>query len=122
MKLCQLVAFSGPTADWRSFGQRLLHGRRFSCVKGHSPGIQKLKDRSNPRSDEEFGMRVGTRSDVRLIQSLATSALILAFLILSGSQSANALPAFARKYGMRCSACHETWPMLNYFGQKFKDN
>src|ERR1700746_2877875 len=67
-------------------------------------------------------MRVGTRSDVRLIQSLATSALILAFLILSGSQSANALPAFARKYGMRCSACHETWPMLNYFGQKFKDN
>ena len=67
-------------------------------------------------------MRVGTRSDVRLIQSLATSALILAFLLLSGSQSANALPAFARKYGMRCSACHETWPMLNYFGQKFKDN
>ena len=67
-------------------------------------------------------MRVGTRSDVRLIQSLATSALILAFLLLSGSQSANALPAFARKYGLRCSACHETWPMLNYFGQKFKDN
>ena len=67
-------------------------------------------------------MRVGTRSDVRLIQSLVTSGLILAFLILSGSQSANALPAFARKYGMRCSACHESWPMLNYFGQKFKDN
>src|ERR1700746_913775 len=67
-------------------------------------------------------MRVGTRSDVRLIQNLSTSALILAFLILSASQSANALPAFARKYGMRCSACHETWPMLNYFGQKFKDN
>jgi hypothetical protein len=35
---------------------------------------------------------------------------------------ANALPAFARKYGLRCSACHESWPMLNYFGQKFKDN
>jgi hypothetical protein len=67
-------------------------------------------------------MHVGTRSDVRLIQSLAISALVLAFLILSGSQSANALPAFARKYGLRCSACHESWPMLNYFGQKFKDN
>ncbi|MGC2258485.1 MAG: hypothetical protein WA594_09280, partial [Candidatus Sulfotelmatobacter sp.] len=41
---------------------------------------------------------------------------------MAGSQRANALPAFARKYGLRCSACHESWPMLNYFGQKFKDN
>ncbi|PYX76863.1 MAG: hypothetical protein DMG78_00475, partial [Acidobacteria bacterium] len=47
---------------------------------------------------------------------------MIAFMVMSGSQSANALPAFARKYGLRCSACHETWPMLNYFGQKFKDN
>ena len=30
------------------------------------------------------------------------------FLVLSASQSANALPAFARKYGLRCSACHES--------------
>jgi hypothetical protein len=50
------------------------------------------------------------------------AALVLSFLILSGGQDANALPAFARKYGLRCSACHESWPMLNYFGQKFKDN
>ena len=50
------------------------------------------------------------------------AALVLAFLVLSCSQSAYALPAFARKYGLRCSACHESWPMLNYFGQKFKDN
>jgi hypothetical protein len=50
------------------------------------------------------------------------AALVLVLLILSGSQNANALPAFARKYGLRCSACHESWPMLNYFGQKFKDN
>jgi hypothetical protein len=56
------------------------------------------------------------------VQGFATAALILVFLILSGSQNANALPAFARKYGLRCSACHESWPMLNYFGQKFKDN
>ena len=49
-------------------------------------------------------------------------ALVTIFLILSASQSENALPAFARKYGLRCSACHESWPMLNYFGQKFKDN
>src|SRR6201981_3078682 len=42
--------------------------------------------------------------------------------VLTFSSSAHALPAFARKYGLRCSACHEAWPMLNYFGQKFKDN
>jgi hypothetical protein len=33
-----------------------------------------------------------------------------------------AIPAFARKYGMPCSACHEAWPKLNNFGQSFKDN
>jgi hypothetical protein len=48
--------------------------------------------------------------------------LLLAFLVLGSFQSAHALPAFARKYGLRCSACHEAWPMLNAFGQKFKDN
>jgi hypothetical protein len=35
---------------------------------------------------------------------------------------AHAIPAFARKYGLPCSACHEAWPMLNNFGQTFKDN
>src|SRR5258707_7920979 len=48
--------------------------------------------------------------------------LLSAFLVLVFSSDAHALPAFARKYGLRCSACHEAWPMLNYFGQKFKDN
>src|SRR6202046_888743 len=55
-------------------------------------------------------------------QYFLVTALVLTFLMLSGSQKANALPALARKYGVRCSACHESWPMLNYFGQKFKDN
>src|SRR3989475_7696788 len=35
---------------------------------------------------------------------------------------ASAIPAFARKYGLRCSACHTVWPELNAFGQTFKDN
>ncbi len=56
------------------------------------------------------------------VTSVLAAAFALVFLILGGSQSASALPAFARKYGLRCSACHESWPMLNYFGQKFKDN
>ena len=32
------------------------------------------------------------------------------------------IPAFARKYGMKCSACHLAVPVLNRFGQAFKDN
>lgn len=71
-------------------------------------------------------MRMGRKSRLRgdwaCVQYFATAALLVVFIVLSSSQSANALPAFARKYGLRCSACHESWPMLNYFGQKFKDN
>jgi hypothetical protein len=71
-------------------------------------------------------MHVLTRSRLRKLFHLATSlsslALVLASVIITCSPPANALPAFARKYGLRCSACHESWPMLNYFGQKFKDN
>jgi hypothetical protein len=71
-------------------------------------------------------MRVSRRSHLRNISNFAmplfSVALVLVSVVLTCSQPANALPAFARKYGLRCSACHESWPMLNYFGQKFKDN
>ena len=36
--------------------------------------------------------------------------------------SVRAIPAFARKYGMPCSSCHEAWPKFSPFGQWFKDN
>jgi hypothetical protein len=47
--------------------------------------------------------------------------LMLAIL-LAAVRPAQAIPAFARKYGLPCSACHEAWPKLNNFGQAFKDN
>jgi hypothetical protein len=49
-------------------------------------------------------------------------AFFLLVLFLGTCQPSAALPAFARKYGMPCSACHEAWPMLSPFGQQFKDN
>jgi hypothetical protein len=62
---------------------------------------------------------------------LVCGLLVLAFLLI-GSRSAsalptsgvrvNALPTFAKKYGMPCSSCHEAWPKLSPFGQAFKDN
>jgi hypothetical protein len=48
--------------------------------------------------------------------------LVLAALFLGLNTEAHAIPAFARKYGLPCSACHEAWPKLNSFGQNFKDN
>ena len=60
-------------------------------------------------------------------------AILLSVILLADSSctvaiprtsaaSLHAIPAFARKYGMPCSACHEAWPKLNNFGQTFKDN
>jgi hypothetical protein len=71
----------------------------------------------------------------RRMQYLAFSALpvILVLTILLADTrpvsalpipggSVRAIPAFARKYGMPCSSCHQAWPMLSPFGQAFKDN
>ena len=50
----------------------------------------------------------------------AGSALVL--MIFLTPSPASAIPAFARKYGLRCTACHEAWPALNDFGRAFRDN
>ena len=54
-------------------------------------------------------------------KALLYSVVFLAVLLIN-CYPANAIPAFARKYGMPCSSCHEGWPKLSYFGQQFKDN
>lgn len=48
--------------------------------------------------------------------------ILVAVMLLAAVRPAEAIPAFARKYGLPCSACHQAWPMLNNFGQTFKDN
>jgi len=48
--------------------------------------------------------------------------LFLASFVSVTSQPGYAIPAFARKYGLPCSACHIGWPVLNNFGIQFKDN
>src|ERR1035437_10074092 len=51
-----------------------------------------------------------------------TPLLLCAGLGISSCSPAFAIPAFARKYGLPCSACHEAWPKLNNFGLTFRDN
>jgi hypothetical protein len=60
-------------------------------------------------------VRIAMFKKIRL-QSLAL------MILLASIPPAHGIPAFARKYGLPCSACHEAWPMLNNFGQTFKDN
>src|SRR4030088_759571 len=67
-------------------------------------------------------LSVPTRRRLYSMASSIAFASLLAALMLADSQSARAIPAFARKCGMPCSACHEAWPKLNNFGQVFKDN
>src|ERR1700757_634990 len=69
-----------------------------------------------------MGAQSSRSGNSRVGKNFPAAVLGIVFLLLAISQPVNALPAFARKYGLRCSACHESWPMLNYFGQKFKDN
>jgi len=47
---------------------------------------------------------------------------MLASFIVGSGKPGYAIPAFARKYGLPCSACHIGWPILNNFGLAFKDN
>src|ERR1700752_2126733 len=66
---------------------------------------------------------------VAAVAFLAVSSWLFLSVVLSPTSalaspagSVRAIPAFARKYGMPCSSCHEAWPKLSPFGQQFKDN
>jgi hypothetical protein len=56
------------------------------------------------------------------IVATVPALILLAAVLLPAPKPANAIPAFARKYGLPCSACHISWPELNNFGQVFRDN
>lgn len=52
-------------------------------------------------------------------QSLTCVVVVLGFL---WSASAEAVPSFARKHELNCSACHSAFPQLNATGRAFKEN
>src|SRR5947207_11489958 len=56
-----------------------------------------------------------------LLKSRAILSVLALGVLLSLGQPVHAIPAFARKYGLPCSACHEAWPKLNDFGIAFRD-
>src|SRR5436305_13369875 len=79
----------------------------------------------------ERARHLAKKSILWLALSLFLGLLLFA-VILADSRSASAeplpggnvraIPAFARKYGLPCSACHTAWPELNNFVQVLRDN
>ena len=59
----------------------------------------------------------GSRMITRTLLALQAGALWLA-----GTQTAAAMPEFARRYNMSCAACHAAFPRLNRFGEEFAAN
>lgn len=56
------------------------------------------------------------------ILSTAFGCAMAAVLFASGIGTAEAVPAFARKYQANCALCHTNEPRLAPFGQQFKEN
>jgi hypothetical protein len=48
------------------------------------------------------------------------AVLVLALGTLGAARNANAIPAFARKYGTSCLTCHTVYPKLTPFGEAFR--
>ena len=69
-----------------------------------------LSARASARGDPDYAAYIAAAGGVRSATSRSSGTAVVV------------IPAFARKYGLRCSACHTGWPELNAFGQKFKDN
>ncbi len=59
--------------------------------------------------------RAGLTSSVGLVVVVAT-------VLVAASLPAEAIPAFARKYGTSCLTCHTIYPKLTPFGEAFRRN
>jgi hypothetical protein len=58
---------------------------------------------------------------LRVVLALVVPTALTLITALA-ARPARAFPAFARKYGMSCSACHLAWPIFGPEGQNFRDN
>jgi len=67
-------------------------------------------------------MICSVRKQLAALLLSALVAMLVVVCFLARPEPAQAIPAFARKYGMPCSACHEAWPKLSEFGLTFRDN
>ena len=60
-------------------------------------------------------------ANLTVVVAVIVVVVVISVMLVSAPKS-SAIPAFARKYSLPCSACHTAWPELNNFGQVFRDN
>lgn len=65
------------------------------------------------------GSAASTRVPARRCGRLASTALLAGVMFALGAPSAEAIPAFARRYQFSCSTCHAPVPRLKPFGEAF---
>src|SRR5207248_2506598 len=104
-----------------------LHRRRLARGDGTAGGAglhrsRQADDGGLPIHAQKIGPSEKGDGRMRRVGTGAVGAAALAVALLFSCSSAAAIPAFARKYGLRCTACHEAWPKLNDFGRAFRDN
>lgn len=58
----------------------------------------------------------------RATAGLVTLAILTGVTLAAPAEEAEAIPAFARKYGVSCSLCHQPAPRLTPFGEQFAAN
>lgn len=56
------------------------------------------------------------------MRAMALRSLLIAFLLPLLPAPADAIPVFARRYGVSCQLCHNPVPMLTEFGETFAGN
>ena len=59
---------------------------------------------------------------MRKISLILAAIPVSFFVLLSTINDASAIPTFARKHNLPCSACHIAFPKLNPFGIQFREN
>jgi hypothetical protein len=108
-------------------------GRKINMPPVHTKSFVGIRNKEATMIVSNPKWRLGPKSSsLNSIFTLISFAIVLVLSVLTDSQPAYALPlhsgnvraipAFARKYGLPCSACHTAWPELNNFGQTFRDN
>ena len=59
---------------------------------------------------------------MKKLQKIFLSSAILLLFFACFPQSAKAIPAFAKKHNLKCTACHTAFPKLNGAGREYKTN
>lgn len=63
-----------------------------------------------------------THTFIATLTAMAIIGSLASLIVLSQPDRLWAIPAFARKYNVTCTACHTAPPRLNTFGERFLEN